>query len=51
MHRGVDIGKPERCPVWLRSLGRQLALAAVILALASVLFILFSLLFHGHVNW
>lgn len=51
MHRGVDVSKPGRVPGWLRALAWRLTGAAVILALASVLFILLSLVLHGHVNW
>jgi hypothetical protein len=45
MHRGV----PEHGPWW--RLGQQLLLAVVVLAVASALFVLFSLALHGHVNW
>ena len=45
MHRGVpDHG------FWWR-LGQQALLAVVVLAVAAVLFILGSLVLHGHVNW
>lgn len=36
---------------WLRELLLQLARAAVILAAASIAFIILSLIIHGTVNW